>query len=87
MRTTDGRITAARNIEEAKRNFWNGPTARKHTELRNWIERSIGKQFVWSPAYCGNKGGRKYYSIDWTDGTNGKYYIDFENQTIEPVEW
>ena len=54
--------------------------------LRNWIEKAIGKQWVWPPVYVGRAhGGREVYEIDWSDGTTGKYFIDFEDETIE--EW
>lgn len=56
-------------------------------KLRNWIERAIGKQFIWSPVCIGRKGHRKVYAIDWVDGTSGRYYIDFDEQTIETVEY
>ena len=54
-------------------------------KLRNWIEKAIGKQWAWPPVMVGRKGGREVYAIDWTDGTSGSYFIDFDEQTIE--EW
>ena len=53
--------------------------------FRNWIEEKIGKRITWSPVCIGRRGGLKVYSIDFEDGTEGMYYIDFDNQTIEEV--
>lgn len=53
--------------------------------FRNWIEEAIGKRLTWSPVCIGRRGGRKEYHIDFEDGTEGMYYIDFENQMIEEV--
>ena len=55
---------------------------RTSEELRNWIEKAIGKQWCWPPVCIGTKHGRERYEIDWTDGTTGHYFIDFENETI-----
>ena len=54
-------------------------------ELRNWIERAIGKQWLYPPIFIGRRLGRKHYVITWADGTEGDYYIDYEAQTIEEV--
>ena len=52
-------------------------------ELRNWIEKALGKQIAWRPCCIGSKSGRKLYAVSFEDGTEGAYFIDFENQTIE----
>lgn len=52
---------------------------------RNWIEKSIGKEWRFSPVCVGTKGGRKVFAIDWTDGTGGSYFIDFEKHEIEEI--
>lgn len=52
-------------------------------ELRNWIERAIGKQWRWPPYYVGTRRGHERYLIEWADGSEGYYYIDFENQIIK----
>ena len=54
-------------------------------KLRNWIEKTIGKQWSFPPVLIGYRHGRKYYNITWEDGTEGDYYIDYEKQTIEEV--
>ena len=52
-------------------------------KLRNWIEEAIGKQIAWSPVFIGRKGGRKLYAIQFMDGTEAEYFINFDNHTIE----
>ena len=54
-------------------------------KFRNWIEEALEKRITWSPIPIGRRGGRKEYHIDFEDGTEGMYYIDFENQMIEEV--
>ena len=56
-------------------------------KLRNWIEKAIGKQWIWPPVKVGRKSGREYYIIDWADGTSGDYWIDWEAEEIEEVKW
>lgn len=51
--------------------------------LRNWIEKTLGKQITFSPIYIGSKSGRKLYAVTFYDGTEGDYFIDFDNETIE----
>lgn len=52
---------------------------------RNWIEEAVGKKWCFSPVWIGTRGGRKVYSINWTDGTSGDYYINFDKHEIEEV--
>jgi len=52
----------------------------------NWIEQAIGKRWSWAPNFMGYRHGRKYYNIIWEDGTEGDYFIDWFNRTIEPAE-
>lgn len=52
-------------------------------KYRNWIEKALGKQTRWEPVRIGMRGGRDLYDVEFTDGTEGTYYIDFERKTIE----
>ena len=54
-------------------------------KLRNWIEKAIGKQLRWPPVCVGKRGGRKVYCIEFMDGTEDDYYINFEEKTIEKI--
>ena len=54
--------------------------------FRNWIEEAIGKRWISNPVCVGRKHGRKYYQIDWEDGTSGDYYIDCDEHWIEEVK-
>ena len=55
--------------------------------LRNWVECALGKRYEWPPRYYMNRRHRKVYAIEFEDGTTANYYIDFDRQTIEPVNW
>lgn len=55
----------------------------KVTLLRNWLEEAIKKQLSRFPVCIGYKCGRKYYALDFTDGTSGDYFIDFEKKEVE----
>lgn len=52
-------------------------------KLRNWIEEAIGKQIAWSPVCVGSKGGRTLYVIQFINGTEADYFIDFDHHIIE----
>lgn len=54
-------------------------------KLRNWIERAVGKQWINPPVKIGYRGGRECYLIEFVDGTENEYYIDFDSETIEAV--
>ena len=55
-------------------------------KLRNWIEFAIGKRLSFTPSWSGAwKNGRKVYYLDFEDGTEGDYYIDFDRKTVEEV--
>lgn len=49
----------------------------------HWIEKAIGKKMMWNPVLIGRKFGRNLYTICWWDGTEGDYFIDFDNKLIE----
>lgn len=51
-----------------------------------FIKQALGKSPTFSPRYVGQRGGRKVYEVTFYDGTSKDYYIDFDNETIEPVE-
>ena len=51
--------------------------------FRNWIEEALKKRIDWSPIHIGKKGGRDYYLLQFEDGSEKVYYIDFEEKTIE----
>lgn len=51
--------------------------------LRNWIEADLGKRTAWPPTCIGYKGGRKLYAIEFEDGTEGTYFIDYDDMSIE----
>lgn len=50
---------------------------------RNWIEKETGKQMAFSPVCIGSKGGRKLYAVDFVDGSEADYFIDFDKRTLE----
>lgn len=52
--------------------------------FNNWIEEYFQKEIAWRPICVGSRGGRKYYAVTFEDGTEGAYFIDWENHTIEP---
>ena len=54
-------------------------------DLRNWIEKAIGKQWVSPPCCVGKKGHLDVYEIDWVDGTSQSYFIEWEQKTIREV--
>lgn len=54
-------------------------------ELRNWIEKAVGKQWASPPVHAGYKGHREVFEIDWADGTSQSYFIDWEEKRIEEV--
>ena len=51
--------------------------------FRNWIEAIIGKRMAFPPVYVGSKGGRRIYCIQFEDGTEADYYIDFDRHELE----
>lgn len=51
--------------------------------MKNWIEEATGKQLAWSPVCIGIKGGRKLYAVNFEDGTEVAYFIDFDKKEIE----
>ena len=52
----------------------------------NWIEKATGKKLAFFPTETNHwRGGRKVTYVEFADGSEGEYYIDFENKTIEPV--
>lgn len=54
-------------------------------ELRNWIEKKIGKMWACPPVKIGKKGGIDCYEISWEDGTSVTYFIDWEKEEIGEV--
>lgn len=61
------------------------PKSELKVKPRNWLERALGKRMAFTrPIPIGSKGGRAVYAIDFEDGTNGDYFIDFEQETVEP---
>ena len=52
-------------------------------KLRNWIEEALGKQIAWSPVCIGRKNGRKLYAVNFEDGTEAAYFIDYDKKEIE----
>lgn len=50
---------------------------------RNWIEVATGKELAWRPCCIGVKNGRKLYAVNFEDGTEVAYFIDFEKKTLE----
>ena len=54
-----------------------------HVIYRNWIEEAMQKTMKWDPILIGMRFGKALYTICWLDGTEGDYFIDFENKTIE----
>ena len=54
-------------------------------KLRNWIEEALGRRIVWSPIRVGSRSGRDVYAVNFEDGSEEDYYIDFEKNTIEEV--
>ena len=55
------------------------------TAFRNWIEERLERRINWISRCLGVRGGRKYYEINFKDGTSKDYFIDFDNMTIEEV--
>ena len=53
---------------------------------RNFIEAYTGKRLSWPPTPIGWRGGRRVYCLDFEDGTEADYYIEFYNEFIEEVE-
>lgn len=53
--------------------------------FRNWIEEQTGKRIEWNPVYVGSRGGRTVYEIQFEDGTTKDYFIDYEDELVEPV--
>lgn len=53
--------------------------------FRNWIEERLERRINWISRCIGIRSGRKYYEINFKDGTSKDYFIDFDNKTIEEV--
>ena len=48
-----------------------------------WIERVTGKTLAWRPYWVCTRGGRNVYAVSFEDGTEGAYFLDFENERLE----
>ena len=53
---------------------------------RNWIEETLQKRFELAPIFCGKEDGKEYFWLIFEDGTEGKYWIDWNKGTIKPVD-
>lgn len=51
--------------------------------LRNWIEKALKKRIACPPTYVGRVHGRRLYAVDFEDGTEGDYFIDYDKREIE----
>lgn len=50
---------------------------------REWLEEVLDKQIKFGPAMVSIKNCKEVYSIEFEDGEEKEYYIDFENRMIE----
>lgn len=52
-------------------------------QLRNWIEEALNKRLAGPPTCVGKVHGRRLYAIDFEDGTEADYFIDYDKREIE----
>ena len=52
-------------------------------QLRNWIEEALNKRLAGQPTCVGEVHGRKLYAIDFEDGTEADYFIDYDKRELE----